>query len=308
MNILRELIFNNLELKAVSLLLAVFLWLQIGGQQTVQRTLSLPVEFVNIPSQMEISSDYEKEVEVVVRSRNTTNFDERVLAIVIDLKGVQPGVERSFPLSAQNIQNKPYDVDVLDFSPARIRLRLENTLRKIIEVTPKLIGQPAEGFEVTDVGAPPVMINGSQTRVENVSEAQTEPIYIEGLSSSLVQQVSVDIDDRGLRIEPASISVVVTIEEKRKEVRMRRIPVQLLPEDSQAPLVTRWVEIIGTVPLSFTGELKTGDFQVTVDVQTLEPQEEPYELIPQITVSESYTDVFRVESVVPERVKVRIIR
>ena len=48
MNILREFLFNNIGLKLISLLLALLLWLQVAGQQTVQRTLSLPVEFVNM--------------------------------------------------------------------------------------------------------------------------------------------------------------------------------------------------------------------------------------------------------------------
>ena len=310
MNILRELVFNNLGLKGISLGLAVLLWLQIAGQETVQRTLSLPVEFVNIPPELEISNDYAKEVDVVIRSGSGSSFDARGLVVVIDLKSAQPGVERSFPLGEENIKNKPYGVNVLDFTPARIRLRLEKTLQKTIEVVPELVGQPAEGFEVTNVQARPVTveIHGPESRVEEVSRAQTEPINIEERSSPLVQTVSVDIDDPGLRIEPASINVVVTIEEKRKEARIGRISVQLLAEDPQASLITRWADIIGTVPLSFTGELREKDFQVMVEVQALEPREEPYELIPQITVAEEYAGIFRVESVIPERVKVRKVR
>ena len=50
MNVLREFLFNNIGLKAISLLLALLLWLQVAGQQTVQQKLDLPVVFVNMAS------------------------------------------------------------------------------------------------------------------------------------------------------------------------------------------------------------------------------------------------------------------
>ena len=303
MKILKELFVNNIELKVGSLLLAILLWLQIAGQP-VQKTLLLPVQLVNIPSEMEISNDYEREVEVVIRSRSTASFDERELAVVVDLRGVAPGVERSFPLSSESVLNRPYDVDVLDFTPARIRLQLDNTVEKMIKVTPEIVGQPVDGFEVTTVEAPEVMIKGPESRVENVTEVPTEPINVEGLASSLVQQVAIDIGDSGVRIDPPSISVVVTIEEERKEVRVRRIPLRLVPEDARIRLGTRWVEIQGTVPASFMDELDVENFLATVNAEALEPHDEPYLMIPEIIVPDVYNGVLRITSVIPEQVEI----
>ena len=303
MKILKDLLVNNIELKVGSLLLAILLWLQIAGQP-VQRTLLLPVEFVNIPVEMEIANDYEREVEVVIRSRSTASFDERELAIVVDLRGVEPGVERSFPLGSESVLNTPYDVDVLDFTPARIRLQLDNTVEKMIEVTPQIVGQPVDGFEVSGVEVPQVMIRGPESRVENVAEVQTEPINIEGLASAVSRQVAVDIGDRGVRINPPSVSVVVMIEEERKEVRVRRIPIRLIPQDTGIRLATRWAEVQGTVPASFMGELDVEDFQATVNTEALEPREEPYLVMTAISVPEAYNGVLRITSVIPEQVEI----
>lgn len=303
MKILKDLLVNNIELKVGSLLLAILLWLQIAGQP-VQRTLLLPVEFVNIPVEMEIANDYEREVEVVIRSRSTASFDERELAIVVDLRGVEPGVERSFPLGSESVLNRPYDVDVLDFTPARIRLQLDNTVEEMIGVTPQIVGQPVDGFEVTGVEVPQVMIRGPESRVENVTEVQTEPINIEGLASAVSRQVAVDIGDRGVRIDPPSISVVVTIEEERKEVRVRRIPIRLIPQDTGIRLATRWAEVQGTVPASFMEELNVEDFQATVNTEALQPREEPYLVMPAILVPEAYNGVLRITSVIPEQVEI----
>ena len=309
MNILREFLFNNIGLKAISLLLALLLWLQVAGQQPVQRTLSLPVEFVNMPSEMEISNDYERQVDVVLRSRRSTpNFEEGSLTVKIDLRGATPGAEKSFPLSEDNISDRPPGLEVVSITPTRIRLLLENTVRKSIAVVPELVGEPAEGFQVTKVQAPRVTIIGPQSRVQEVSEAQTEPIGITGLSSTLVRNLAVHIDDLALRMEPASVDVVITIEEERREVQVRRIPIELVPEGVEATLMTRRVEIVGTVPISFTGELRTQDFEASVNVQALEPRQESYELVPQITTVDQYAGIFRIQSVIPERIKVRRVR
>jgi len=309
MNILREFLFNNIGLKLISLLLALLLWLQVAGQQTVQRTLSLPVEFVNMAPEMEISNDYERRVDVVLRSRRgTSNFDDGSLTVKIDLRGATPGAEKSYPLSEDNISNRPSGLEVVSITPTRIRLLLENTVRKSIAVVPELVGEPAEGFQVTKVQAPRVTIIGPQSRVQEVSEAQTEPIGITGLSSTLVRNVGVDIDDLALRMEPASVDIIITIEEERREVQVRRIPIELVPEGVEATLMTRRVEIVGTVPISFTGELTTQDFQASVNVQALEPRQESYELVPQITIVDQYAGIFRIQSVIPDRIKVRRVR
>ena len=309
MNIVREFLFNNIGLKAISLLLALLLWLQVAGQQTVQRTLSLPVEFVNMAPEMEISNNYERQVDVVLRSRRgTPNFEDGSLTVKIDLRGAIPGAEKSFPLSEDNISDRPPGLEVISITPSRIRLFLENTVRKNIEVVPELVGEPAEGFQVTKVLAPRVTIIGPESRVQEVSVAKTEPIGITGASSTLVRNASVDIDDLALRMEPASVDIIITIEEERREVQVRRIPIEVVPEDVEATLMTRRVEIVGTVPISFTGELGTQDFQASVNVQALEPRQESYELVPQITIVDQYAGIFRIQSVIPDRIKVRRVR
>jgi hypothetical protein len=110
-------------------------------------------------------------------------------------------------------------------------------------------------------------------------------------------------------MEPVSVDIIVTIEEERREVQIRRIPIELVPKGVEATLMTRRVEILGTVPLSFSGELTVQDFQATVNVETLEPRQESYELAPQITlISDEYAGTFRLQEVIPDRIKVRRVR
>ena len=307
MNALRSFFLNNIGLKLIALVLAFLLWLTFAVPEPVQRTLSLPIEFVNMSSQLEIADDYDKQVEVVIRSqRSSSTFEERSLAVVIDLKAASSGTEM-IPLTEANIRDRPSGVEVLSLTPARIQLKLEKTMSKIVEVTPELVGIPAEDYEVTGTQSTPgtVMISGPESRVRMVTTAKTEPLNVEGLSATVFQNAYLDLEDSRLRIENiASVNVVVTIDEKRREVRITRVPVQVLPEADPAKVLTRRVEIVGSIPLSFAGELKPENFQVIVSVAELEARREPYELTPQVTVAEEFSGTFELTSVDPELVRV----
>jgi hypothetical protein len=47
-------LFQNLALKVVSVILAALLWLIVSGEQTVERVLRIPLEYTNIPAQLEL--------------------------------------------------------------------------------------------------------------------------------------------------------------------------------------------------------------------------------------------------------------
>ena len=142
MNFLRGLLLDNLGLKGISLLLAFLLWLQVGSQQNFQRTISVPVEFYNLPVDLEITGDYAKEVDVIIRAQRRVESVGRMSA-VIDFKDARPGTA-IVPLTAdRNITNGPSGVEVLGIIPARLRLELERIAEKTVRVEPEIQGKPA---------------------------------------------------------------------------------------------------------------------------------------------------------------------
>ncbi len=307
LNFWRRLFWNNAGLKGLSVLLASLLWFQIASQQTVQRTISVPVEFVNMPSQLEISNDYPRQVDAVIRSsRGTANIDERQLAVLVDLKNSAAGTE-VVPITESHIRNLPYGTEIASITPARIRLVLETTARKIVKVDPVLSGRPAPGYQVAGFEVVPkeVVIRGPESRLSKLSAASTQPIDITGHDSSLTLSVYVDLDDPGLRVEDTnSVKVTLQIEEQRRPVKLLRVPVRLDPLDTGIRLMTKTVEVQGSVPLSFAGQLKEQDFAAVVEVGNLKPDRKPYELTPQIQPPEEWAELFRLESVIPSEVRV----
>lgn len=308
MNLLRRFFLNNIGLKGVSLLLAFLLWYQVGGELTTQRTISIPVEFANVPSELEIANDYTRQVELDIRSERTTaSVDERRLAAVLDLSMAEPGT-MVIPLSARDIKNVPYGVEVVNIAPARIRLQLERTRRKIVKVEPEILGQPAPGYQISKVTVNPseVLISGIESRVEKANVAYTEAVDVSGRRATFSKIVYLDLEDPRLSIEGVTVAdVIVEIEEQRREVQLGPLPVVFNGEAS-ARLTPKRVQIIGSVPISFQEELDAEEFQVVVSPEPPDPESTSFEVVPEVIVGEKYQQIFRLKEVRPAFVKVEL--
>ena len=60
---------QHIGLKLVSVVLAVLLWLLVSGEQTVERALRVPLEFTNLPPQLELVGEPPAVVDVRASGR-----------------------------------------------------------------------------------------------------------------------------------------------------------------------------------------------------------------------------------------------
>mgnify|MGYP003342153711 CR=1 FL=1 len=58
---------RHVSLKLVSIALAFLLWLVVSGEQVVERSFRIPLEFSNLPAQLEIVGDPPEVIDVRVR-------------------------------------------------------------------------------------------------------------------------------------------------------------------------------------------------------------------------------------------------
>ena len=84
---------HHLGLKFVSIALAALLWVAVAGEQTVERSLRIPLEFTNLPSQLEMVG--EPPTVVDVRVRGSSGALNRIavgeLVAVLDLRSARSG-------------------------------------------------------------------------------------------------------------------------------------------------------------------------------------------------------------------------
>lgn len=299
---------NNLSLKILATLLAVLLWIQVASQETVQMTIAAHVEFLDMPADLEISNDYPREVEVLLKTNRPSFVENDRLSAMIDMGDATAGAA-IIHLNGTNIRGGRGS-EIISITPSRLPLLLEETRIKEVEVKAIIEGTPANGYQVSEVRTVPskVPLSGPQSRIEQVTEAVTEPISISNLTDVVTVQVSLDLEDPQLRFGTTDrVKVIVVIEEERRNVLVRGVSVAVLPEGKSLQLHDKQVTLKGTIPVSYTKKLDPGLFKVTVDVTVVSASPKVQELVPQVGIPDEYSEVFRLIEVRPQKVRIRRI-
>lgn len=200
---MRSLLGGNLGLKSLSLLLAGLLWFVIAGETASEMGLKVPLELQNIPRDLELTGDAADAVEVRVRASAGIihGLNPGDVAAQIDLAGVREG-ERIVHLTADSIR-VPFGVRVVKIAPSILTLNFERTLQKVVQVRPRLVGRPAQGYEVVEITSDPaeVRIAGPKSRVQEIESAFTEPLALEDASDTVSDEVNLGLEDPLLRVQ-----------------------------------------------------------------------------------------------------------
>ncbi len=206
---------HNIGLKLVSLLLAVGLWLAVAHDLPAEIEVKVPLEFRNLPDNLEIDSASFTEAQIRIRGpeRVIHRLQPADVRAEIDLTNVHPG-ERTFDLNGGQI-HVPQEVEVVQIIPGQFHLSFDNRASRVVEIRPRVIGNFANGMRVEQVIADPsqVMIAGPQRRVEAVEAATTDPVDVSGAMTraSFVTQAYVP-DPLIQVVHPTPIRVTVIME------------------------------------------------------------------------------------------------
>jgi YbbR domain-containing protein len=223
-------LFRNLGLKALSVAIAVLLWLTLSGEQIVERGIRVPLEVQNLPGDLLLVEDPPEFVEVRVRGASGAlgRMGPGDLAAVIDVSSVKPG-RRLFHLTTEQIR-VPVGVEVTHASPPTIPLAFERAGSRELPVLPSVEGEPAPGYVVGRASSDPptVMVVGPESRLAGLTAAITEPVVVDGASSNREETVTVGVLDTSVRLEtPQSVRVVVEIMPAPIEQTTEGVPVRL---------------------------------------------------------------------------------
>lgn len=207
-------IFRRFGLKLVSVIFAALLWLVVSGEQTVERALRIPLEFTNLPSQLELVGDPPTVVDVRVRGSSGTlsRIAAGELVAVLDVRSAKPG-QRLFHLTSAEVR-APFGVEVVQVTPSNVSMLFEPSASKAVPVVPEVEGQPATGFAVGATTSEPatVVIVGPNSALKNLTQATTEAVSVNGAHETVTEAVTVGVTDPSVRLrEPQVAKVTVKI-------------------------------------------------------------------------------------------------
>lgn len=206
--------FRNLGLKLLALLLGTLLWFAVSGHQ-IERRISVPVTYRNVPANLELVGEQTDRVVVHVRGddRVVSELTEGALRVTVDLAGAREG-GNIVTLRTDQV-GAPGRVEVLQVEPGTVTVTLERVGQIRVPVTANVDGQPPPGQVVSSVATDPptVIVAGPENRLTGTIRAITERVAIEGRSGRIVEEVGVGVEDARLRIiSPRTVRVIVQID------------------------------------------------------------------------------------------------
>jgi YbbR domain-containing protein len=216
-------------LKIVALACATMLWLTVAGEHVVERIIRAPIEFKNIPAQLEVVGDPPDTVEIRLRGSSAvlSRLVPGEVVAVVDLQGARPG-SRLFHLRADEVR-APYGSEVAQVLPSTLGLELEPSLKRTVPVVAPMEGEPAPGYVVGTITAEPstVEIVGPASRVKKLANATTEPVSIGGQHDKVRDVVAVGIIDSMVRlVKPQDVTVIVEILPAPVEREFKGVPIR----------------------------------------------------------------------------------
>ncbi len=211
---MRPRIFRNFGIKVLSIGLAALLGGVVAGQHEAERSLRVPLEYRNIPPELELLGEPASLVDVRVRGSSGSLGELRGadLVAVLDLRTARPG-RRLFHLLPGDIA-VPAGVKVLQATPSTLSLTFEASSTRTVPVVPDIDGEPARGFIVGRVTAVPATVDviGPISAVQQITEATTEPVDVTGATSSVRDTVTIGLPDTIARLRnPQSGTVTIEI-------------------------------------------------------------------------------------------------
>jgi YbbR domain-containing protein len=218
MQTLKYWITHNWFLKIFSLILSAMLWMAVAKETSSEIGIEVPIEYRNIPAQLEITGDTATTVQVRLRGSSNVikGITLRDVSTTVDLVDMSAG-EKIVPLSPQNVQ-APFGAEVVRVNPSSVRFYLERTMTKEVFIVPRISGEPANGYEIGQVVVTPekVLVEGPESRVVTLDSIPTLPIRIDRPDTQVAKLTHLDVSDPQVRLRRTS-PVEIRIEIRRKD-------------------------------------------------------------------------------------------
>jgi YbbR domain-containing protein len=216
----KRVLVYNLGLKIVSLLLAIGLWMAVARDPIAEVEMKVPIEFQNLPANLEIDSASFTEAQIRVRGpeRLIHHLQPADVRAEIDLASVRPG-EQTFDLTGRHV-HVPQDLEVVQIIPGQFHLSFDNRATRVVEIRPRVTGSFASGMRVAQIIADPptVEITGPQRRLAAVEAAITDPVDVSGVMTRATFVTHTYVPDPLIQVvHPAPIHVTVIMEGSERE-------------------------------------------------------------------------------------------
>jgi diadenylate cyclase len=121
-----SLLLHQWKAKVGTLALVLAVWLMLAGQQNFEVALTLPLEAMNIPDEMEVVEPLDPQVRIRVRGlrKDSGSLTEKNVRAVLDLAAAAAG-RRTFLITREEIRLPNERVSIVNIEPPQITFRFQ---------------------------------------------------------------------------------------------------------------------------------------------------------------------------------------
>ena len=165
----------------LTFLMVSLVWGIYSGGQFSLITATTPIDFRNIPDNLELMRTSAEKVEVQIsgKRRLVTALEPEQVRAFLDLEGKTYGAHQV--VLNQNSIELPLGLEVVRVTPSTIKVELEQRGEKKLAVKPQFIGASPAGYEIKKVRVRPssVKVSGAISLLHKTKSLSTEPIDLD---------------------------------------------------------------------------------------------------------------------------------
>ncbi len=205
---------SNLHIKGLALLTSIFLWLLVVGPQRSELGISIPLQYTNLPADMEITGKWMERIDVRLRGSEAglANLNPGSVRAVVNLANVATGVNY-FRINAKNVQVPP-GITISEIRPSDLHLNIETASVRKVSVAPIFSEALPEKTKVV-VAPAEVQLKGVQAELRKINSVVTEAVNVEQFKKTGKLTVPVVIKPEGVKIDsidPAQVTITLDTE------------------------------------------------------------------------------------------------
>jgi hypothetical protein len=213
---IRRLLLDNFGWKALSLAIALALWVGFVASPQLVTSVSVPVGYRNMPPDLEMSLDTPERVllELHGPSAKIQGFDAAHASVVLNLGSVHGPGQQTFAIGPENVR-LPAGVTVERTIPSQLRIGFEAREKAAVSVRIRWAAPPPAGYRIRNqvVSPPTVTITGPASRIRQVAYAETDPIDLSHVVGKSEFHVHTFVADPQVRyLSSPVVAVIVTLE------------------------------------------------------------------------------------------------
>jgi YbbR domain-containing protein len=213
-------ITENFWWKITALAIAAVIWALVSSEPELATFATVPLEYKNLPDDLEIASDTVTAVSLELRGpsgelRNLGQSGGIHPAVILDMSDVEAG-DRTFPIGDGNVR-LARGVHLVRAVPSEVRFHFDRRATRQVEVVPRFSGEGANGYQLGGFTVEPkeLTVIGPADRVGRITSVVTDPVDISNVVGSSEFRVNAFIDDPYVRFT-GSPQVTVSVTMKKK--------------------------------------------------------------------------------------------